>query len=202
MAVYFVRDGGLGYVKIGWAKSVASRVRSLQTSHANRLVILREIDDVDRTLESRLHHRFREQRVRGEWFEFSPEMLTINAGELPLIGASLEVARNLQAKKAVNFSSAIRLSNGEQQFTYAETIDGSSAKGTIKVPEEFTLGIPVFLGGVLYEVRARLRYRIHEGQLQLWYELYRPEHIEQDAFNEICVTVGKDTKIAVWLGAP
>lgn len=114
----------------------------------------------------------------------------------------LEVSRGLQAKKSVEFASAIRLADGSQQFTYAETIDGTTAKGTMKVPEEFTLGIPVFFGGPLYEVRARLRYRIDGGKLQLWYDLYRPEHIEADAFLAICADVTAATGIAVWEGLP
>lgn len=114
----------------------------------------------------------------------------------------LEVARGLQAKKAVAFASAIRLSDGSQEFTYNETIQGTTSKGKIKVPEEFTLGIPVFFGGELYEVKARLRYRINEGQLLLWYELYRPEHIEKDAFEAVCDAVNESTSVAVWHGVP
>lgn len=114
----------------------------------------------------------------------------------------LEVARDLQAKKAVSFSSAIRLSDGSQEFTYNETVQGTTAKGKLKVPEEFTLGIPVFFGGELYEVKARLRYRIEGGVLHLWYELYRPEHIEKDAFEAVCEQVNEATEIAVWQGVP
>lgn len=114
----------------------------------------------------------------------------------------LEVSRNLQAKKSVQFSSAIRLADGAQEFTYAETVEGSSSKGKIIVPKEFKLGIPVFFGGALYEVLVRLRYRIDGGNLQLWYELYRPEHIERDAFAAIEALIAAQTEIVVWQGAP
>jgi len=114
----------------------------------------------------------------------------------------LEVARSLQAKKAVEFSSGIRLADGAQQFTYNETVDGSSRNGTLKVPEEFTLGIPVFFGGQLYEVRARLRYRIEGGKLSMWYELYRWQHIEQDAFAAVRGEVGNGTGVTVWEATP
>lgn len=120
----------------------------------------------------------------------------------PAGAAVLEVSRNLQAKKKVEFGSAIRLADGAQQFSYSETVDGTTAKGSIKVPEEFMLGIPVFLGGEPYDVRARLRYRIDSGNLQLWYELYRPEYIERDAFNAICDEVNTATRIVIWQGIP
>lgn len=114
----------------------------------------------------------------------------------------LEVARGLQAKKSVDFVSAIRLSDGSQQFSYSETIDGSTAKGSLKVPEEFTLGIPVFFGGDAYDVRARLRYRIAESKLHLWFDLYRPEYIEQDAFNRVVEASQVATETPIWMGKP
>jgi uncharacterized protein YfdQ (DUF2303 family) len=114
----------------------------------------------------------------------------------------LEVSRSLQAKKSVDFNSSIRLADGSQQFTYNETVDGATAKGTIKVPDEFTLGIPVFFGGALYEVRARLRYRIDSGKLWLWYDLYRPEHIEQDAFEHVVTDIADKSATEVWMGKP
>lgn len=120
----------------------------------------------------------------------------------PAGAAVLEVARGLQAKKSVQFASAIRLSDGAQEFTYSETIDGTTSKGKVRIPEEFSLGIPVFFGGPAYEVRARLRYRIKDGALSLWYDLYRPEHIEKDAFGAICAEVAEKTSIAVWQGTP
>ena len=114
----------------------------------------------------------------------------------------LEISRSLQAKKSVDFASSIRLSDGQQEFTYNETIAGATSKGKLKVPEEFTLGIPVLLGGPAYEVRARLRYRISDGKLSLWYDLYRPEHIEKDAFDAVCAAICTATRVDVWQGTP
>lgn len=119
------------------------------------------------------------------------------------VGADvLEISRNLQAKKSVEFASAIRLADGARQFGYSETVNGASRNGTLEVPEEFTLGIPVFFGGIAYEVRARLRYRIDGGKLAIWYELYRPEYIERDAFEAVCREVSEATGIKVWQGMP
>ncbi|WP_010322997.1 DUF2303 family protein [Marinobacterium stanieri] len=94
----------------------------------------------------------------------------------------LTVSRTLQAKKKVEFNSDQNLSNGDIQFTYNETTNGSA--GNIEIPQEFVLGIPVYEGGAKYEVIARLRYRISEGKLSMWYDLVRPERMEEDAFKE------------------
>ena len=114
----------------------------------------------------------------------------------------LEIARQFEAKSSVQFGSHLRLDNGQRQFSYSETIQGSAAKGTIKVPERFKLGIPVFLGGTVYEVIARLRYRINEGNLKIGYELYRSEQIERDAFQQVVQALEAATATTVWFGTP
>lgn len=96
----------------------------------------------------------------------------------------LLVSKTLQAKKKVDFKSAVALNNGDVQFTYNETTDASA--GQISVPQTFTLGIPVFEGGPAYSVTARLRYRINdEGKLHMWYDLLRPQRMVEDAFSEV-----------------
>lgn len=86
----------------------------------------------------------------------------------------LELARDLQAHKQVNFASSVRLSSGAHSLTYVEEIKGSSRKGTLDVPENFYLLLPPFVNGEAYKVRARFRYRIDEGNLKLRYDLHRP----------------------------
>ena len=114
----------------------------------------------------------------------------------------LEVSRNLSAHKAVQFVSSISLSDGSRQLTYNETVDGATSRGNIKVPEEFVLGIPVFFGGPKYDVRARLRYRIEGGTLAMWFDLYRPEYIEQDAFQSTVSEIATATGITPYMGKP
>lgn len=100
----------------------------------------------------------------------------------PAAADMLEIARSLEAKKKVNFASGLRLSNGQTQFTYEETIEGTASKGRITVPEVFALGLPVFENGDRYRVEARLRYRIADGgKLTMWYDLLRPHKILEDA---------------------
>ena len=96
----------------------------------------------------------------------------------------LEISRSLEAKKKVNFASGLRLSNGQHQITYEETIDSTAAKGRLMVPETFALGIAVFEGGDRYRVEARLRYRIADGgKMTMWYDLLRPHKVLEDALS-------------------
>lgn len=114
----------------------------------------------------------------------------------------LEVARQMEVKKNVEFASAERLSDGQREFTYNETVEGSTRRGQLKIPEEFKLGIPVFIDGPAYEVTARLRYRINGGQLSLWYDLFRPHEIERDAFGEVVKKIDDGISVDVLMGMP
>ena len=90
----------------------------------------------------------------------------------------LDIAEKFQVVRKAVFGSSVRLSSGEMQFQYSET----NQKGTIEIPEKFKVGVAPFHNGEKYAVEARLRYRIKEGELSLWYELVEPEKVVEDAF--------------------
>ena len=75
----------------------------------------------------------------------------------PDAATMIEVSRTLEAKKKVNFASGIRLSNGQSELTYEETVSGTAGKGKFTVPEEFVIGVSVLEGGPKYAVTARLQ---------------------------------------------
>ncbi len=74
MAVYLIRAGEVGPVKIGCAASPMSRLSILQCAHHEKLSILRlfqGMHDEERMLQG----MFAACRIRGEWFRFSERML-------------------------------------------------------------------------------------------------------------------------------
>lgn len=79
MSVYFIRCGEDGPVKIGIASDVEARRTALQTAHFEELHVLRSVDGTHRH-ERWLHDRYAANHIRGEWFRFDPEMLSV---ELP-----------------------------------------------------------------------------------------------------------------------
>lgn len=115
----------------------------------------------------------------------------------PNSAAMLEISRELVARKSANFSSSIRLSNGSHQFNYDEEIRGSTKSGNIEVPETFKIGIPVFLNGEGYAIEARLRYRIKENHLEMWYELIRAHDVYEAAFDQIFVHIAAETGMEI-----
>jgi len=101
----------------------------------------------------------------------------------PSSAEMLQVSLNLQSKKSATFSSSIRLSDGQTQYSYTEDIKNSAETkgGTLTVPEDFEIAVPVFLGGKSYAVTVRFRNRVEDGKLVLWYELVRPHKVVEAA---------------------
>ena len=75
--VYFITDGH-GHIKIGKADDTYQRLKELQTGNPYKLsflltVMLDSVSDAF-DLEQRLHSKFSEYRMEGEWFEAEPVM--------------------------------------------------------------------------------------------------------------------------------
>lgn len=113
----------------------------------------------------------------------------------------LEISRTLEAKKKVNFASGIRLSNGQTELTYEEDIQGTSAKGLLQIPEIFKIGVAVLEGGAPYAIECRLRYRITDAVLFMWYELVRPHKVLEDAVKAVWEQIAVDTNRRIYNGS-
>jgi uncharacterized protein YfdQ (DUF2303 family) len=110
----------------------------------------------------------------------------------PAAAEMLEIALSLRAKNNLNFQSAIRLDNGQNQLTYIENIEGAAgAQGQLSIPDEIVLGISPFKGGEPYEVKAKYRYRINHGKLVMWYDLIRPSKVHDCALRDVRAQIEK-----------
>jgi uncharacterized protein YfdQ (DUF2303 family) len=117
-------------------------------------------------------------------------------------GASLlEMVKQLDIRKSVVFESSIRLDNGQVQLTYVETVSGAQAKSTATIPETFVLGVAPFEGADRYKLVARLRYRLAEGKVSLWFELLRPEDIVREAWLTVMQSIAEGTGVMTLAGA-
>lgn len=104
----------------------------------------------------------------------------------PSAAEMLEVSRTFQAKRNVSFSSATRLDSGDVQFDYTTETTAKAGKGNVEVPTEFELVLPVYVNTDPVVVRARLRYRVHDGGgLGIGYALLRPDLVKQSAFTMV-----------------
>lgn len=80
MAVYFVRHGETGPIKIGHtAGNPHSRISTLQTGAPEELLLLVAVPG-GAAEEAMLHERFAALRVRGEWFRAESELMSFIEG--------------------------------------------------------------------------------------------------------------------------
>jgi uncharacterized protein YfdQ (DUF2303 family) len=145
----------------------------------------------------------RDQLAFAEFIETNtPDIISTAPGE-PSGAEMLEIATSFKAQKKVNFSSGQRLDNGQVDFTYQEDIQGSAgAKGHIKVPERFFIAVPVFEGGAPYKVEAKLRYRLKDGSLTMWFDLVRDHKELEAAFMDVWKEIAEGTGTTIWRGTP
>jgi uncharacterized protein YfdQ (DUF2303 family) len=125
----------------------------------------------------------------------------------PEAATMLAIALNFRVNADVNFSVAQRLQDGNVELGYRNMVSAeakSEAGGKLKIPEQFTIELPVFTGidAKRYKVEARFRYRLREGKLTLWYELVRPHKVVEQAFKDLWTDIEKATKAPILHGTP
>jgi hypothetical protein len=83
--IYLVQAGKSGPVKVGWASdygNVARRVGALQVGNHDELHLLATLPG-GRDRERALHEQFASDRIRGEWFRPTPELLGLASVAAP-----------------------------------------------------------------------------------------------------------------------
>jgi rRNA-processing protein FCF1 len=73
--IYFIGSVESGTVKIGKSSDPEKRLAGLQTGNSNRLFLYGVIRDVNEYYENKLHKRFENIRLEGEWFKLTDELI-------------------------------------------------------------------------------------------------------------------------------
>lgn len=113
----------------------------------------------------------------------------------------LDTCLEFEASETGAFVSKQRLQCGDHELVWKkETAQGDSGK--VKLPERIKIKIPIFENGAEFELEARLRFRIPNGRLELWFELVRPHKVLETAFHEVWERIAKETGATILLGSP
>jgi len=113
----------------------------------------------------------------------------------------LQMALSFEANQDTRFKSAIRLQNGGVQMSFVQD-DDAQTLANMQMFDRFSLGLPVFWNGDAYQVDARLRYRVKEGKLSLWYELIRPDKKLESSTKTLIEKIKAETGRAFFFGNP
>jgi uncharacterized protein YfdQ (DUF2303 family) len=97
----------------------------------------------------------------------------------------MEIVTYLQATRAVDFRSGIKLGSGAVQFTNNESIEASVGAGNIAVPDVFEIALSPVFGVAPFKIPARFRYRIEDRRLKLGFKLQRLEDVMVQIIKDI-----------------
>jgi uncharacterized protein YfdQ (DUF2303 family) len=115
----------------------------------------------------------------------------------------LEIAQSMQATVTAEFKSASRLDDGSIAVQWVEDVEARAGRtGDLMIPQEITLGIAPFYGEQPYELIARIRYRIGQGELRIGYALNRPDVIIRDCLLAIRARIEAAFPGQVFIGSP
>lgn len=111
----------------------------------------------------------------------------------------LQLALNFEAAQTGTYVASQRLQDGSHNLQWRAD---NNSSGSVKLPEHITLQIPVFENEATSELQARLKYRVKDGQLTLWYELVRPHKVLEAAFRSAWDRIADGTQAVILLGSP
>lgn len=120
----------------------------------------------------------------------------------PPAATMLEIAQTLHAQVGADFTSAIRLTDGNVQVKYVEETKATAGKaGDLKIPATFQVGIAPFQGEDPFRITARLRYRVNGGDLKIGYILDRPQDVVKACLDAIAEKLSEHFP-QVYVGIP
>lgn len=133
--------------------------------------------------------------------EQAQKMATTLGAEFASPSRLLDLSRNLDVAVGQSFKSASKLSSGETQIQFVEQHTATDRSGApVTMPGAVLLGIQVFQEGPLYQVPARLRYRVQGPIVSFRFDLFRTEVVFDHAFRESCDRAAKETGLPLFYG--
>lgn len=120
--------------------------------------------------------------------------------EAPAGADLLEIVRDLQALRRVDFRKVVRTATDCESIEYSDTTDARTKNGAVEVPTKFMLKIPVYFGGDAVTVFAHLRWALDDTTLRLGVSLNRAEAVRQAVFRDIVQDVAHRTELLAVYG--
>lgn len=113
----------------------------------------------------------------------------------------MELARGIDARVDEQVTQTYRVADGTFNLRY--TTQNKDASGQpLNIPEWFCLGIPVFQNGKAYQIPLRLRFRLKEGAVTWFFELYRKNDVFQKAVDDVTTEAAGQTDLPLYNGTP
>lgn len=129
--------------------------------------------------------------------EFEGKFMTRIATPSELITLS----RGLQVHVSSKAANAVTLQSGEGEIVWNEVHNDAAGKKLV-VPGLFMLQIPLFHMGEVQRVPVRLRYRVREGSVTWFYQMWRPDIAVTERVLDDFEKAMKGTGLPGFIGSP
>ena len=119
-------------------------------------------------------------------------------------GADLmELVQTLNLTEQASFKSRKRMPDGNFAIDYSlDAATGGGVDGQATIPSHFVVAIPIYEGDPqTVELKARLRFKLHHGQLVMWYSFTDAQEKLRTRLMALCGVVEEKTKLPVYQGA-
>jgi len=125
----------------------------------------------------------------------------VSADSLPSGAQMLEMALAFEAHQDMRFKSAIRLQSGGIHMAFTQNDDDQTI-AKMRMFERFAIRIPAFWGAEAHQIEARLRYRVRDGKLAMWYELIRPDMTLESSTMRLIDKINGESNMPFFFGNP
>lgn len=126
----------------------------------------------------------------------SPDIITPDSASL------MELVLNFESTTTASFQSKInRVSGGRTLHFQEEVTQGAPTIGKMTVPEFLELSMPIFEGGSLFGLRARMEYKSSNGGLAITYYLQRPHEVFRSALLTMREEIAHALEVQVLTGS-
>jgi uncharacterized protein YfdQ (DUF2303 family) len=110
------------------------------------------------------------------------------------------LSRGLSVSVSAKVQRDVRLQSGEAEMVFEEVHrDGGNQK--LVVPGLFMLSLPVFFRGENVRLPVRLRYRVKEGNVFWFYQMWEPDRFVTDAVERARDAIVVETGVPAYEGA-
>ena len=113
----------------------------------------------------------------------------------------ITMSRGMEVKVDSRVKEVRTLQSGEAEIIFAEEHNDARGKKLV-VPGLFVIAIPFFVGGEKDRLLCRLRYRVLEGRLTWFFQMYRPEIVMREFLERALVDVGRRTGLPTFEASP
>ena len=141
------------------------------------------------------------QLTFAEWLEENAPLLeSPNGAEL------LELVQTLHGHSEARFNNTFRLKDGAVKLSYDEdvvirgTAGNTSKPGELELPAFITARLALFEGGEKQPITARLKVRLENRKLVLWFETVQLARVVCDCINATLADIGAKTELPVLRG--